>query len=63
MGERYLLHVYAMACAAEDEACSHGFCEPAGLSGELVFAVGKEMDDAEVYSPDWRSLLGLLGGN
>lgn len=30
--EIYLLHVDAMAGTAEDKACTHGFCEAAGLS-------------------------------
>ncbi len=30
-GEAYLLHVNAVACAAEDEACSHSLCESTGL--------------------------------
>jgi hypothetical protein len=29
----YLLHVDAVACAAENEACSHGFCEASSLVG------------------------------
>jgi hypothetical protein len=28
----YLLHVDAVACAAEDKTCSHCFCEAAGLA-------------------------------
>lgn len=29
----YLLHVDAVACAAENETCFHGFGETAGLDG------------------------------
>jgi hypothetical protein len=29
--QTYFLDVDAVACAAEDERCSHGFCESAGL--------------------------------
>lgn len=28
---RYFLHVDAVACTAEDEACSHSFCKSTGL--------------------------------
>jgi len=29
--EVYLLHVYAVTCTAEDQTCSHCFCESASL--------------------------------
>ena len=30
-GDLYLLHVDTVACAAEDQTCSHCFCEASSL--------------------------------
>jgi hypothetical protein len=35
VGKFYFLHVDAVACATEDQACSHCFCKSAGLLREI----------------------------
>ena len=55
----YLLDVYAVACAAEYETCSHGFCESAGLGRSQCIV----RDTENGTSPDSRSLLDLPEGN
>lgn len=48
-GDKNLLDVYAVRCAAEDQACSHSFCESSGLVRYLFLIFSREIDKVIVF--------------